>query len=228
VIVAVLCVAAYCSSQDSGETATPDPVDAQSVAADLARASTAHGVCYGWQLLDASTPVSSGSNLGVGVKVADNPDKCAKYIEVRGSYHYYPSSSESEDYARYSIVSNLSGSAKLDAAALDRLGVGTGRLLDDPASAILDAAEALPLLAQEAGLASTPVPEPSATGSPVPVEQGGSDFWRDRWVLLLVTGVLLAGAIATLVLGILSSRRIKRGEETDPFASSTPSKPSGR
>jgi flagellar basal body-associated protein FliL len=225
VIVAVLCVAAYCSSQDSGGVEPVDGADAQSVVADLSRASAAHGICYGWQLLDSATPVSSGSNLGVGVKVADRPDQCPKYVEVRGMYHYYPDSSESTDYATYSIFSNLSGSGKLDPNAFDRLGAGTGRLLDDPTTTILDAAQALPLLTQEAGLATAPVPEPSVTGSPAPLESGGSDFWRDRWVLLLVTGVLLLGAIFTLILGIRSSRRIKRGEESDPFAKTPPPAP---
>jgi hypothetical protein len=227
VIVVLLCGAGYCSSRDSGDTVTVEPTDAQAVVADLARASTAHGVCYGWQLLDSSTPVSSGSNLGVGVKVADDPVKCPKYVEVRGTYHYYPDSSESEDYATYSIASNLSGGPRLDPGGLDRLGAGTSRLLDDPPNAILDAAEALPLLAQEVGLVTGTVPEPSATGSPVPVEEGGSDFLRDRWVLLLVTGVFLLAAVTTLILGILSSRRIKRGEETDPFATTTPERADG-
>lgn len=228
IAVAVICLTAYCSSRDSGDAVAVDQTDAQTVAADLARASSAHGVCYGWQLLDSATLVSSGSNLGVGVNAADNPDRCPKYIEVRGTYHYYPDSSESEDYATYSIASNLGGGyAKLDPAGLERLGAGTGRLLADPPTAILDAAEALPLLAQEAGLVTGVVPEPSATGTPVPIEEGGSDFFRDRWVLLLVTGVLLLGAVGTLVLGILSSRRIKRGQETDPFAQPPSDTPAG-
>ncbi|GAB3850991.1 hypothetical protein [Dactylosporangium cerinum] len=96
---------------------------------------------------------------------------------------------------------------RLDPAAFDRLGAGTGKLLDDPSTTILVAADALPLLTQEAGLAPTPVPVPAATGSVAPVATGGSDFLRDRWVLLSVAGGLLLVAAVALLLGIRSSRR---------------------
>ncbi|GAA2596786.1 hypothetical protein GCM10010399_29290 [Dactylosporangium fulvum] len=218
VVVVGICVAAFFVGGDNDPVTAADPIDVNTVVADLDRAATAHGICYGWQLLDSSSPVSTGSNLGAGKRVTDNPEQCPKYIEVHGRYRYYPDSSESEDYATYSIATNLSNASHLDASAFDRLGAGTSRLLDDPTSTILDAAQALPLLAQEAGVATGAVPAPSASGTPAPLPSAGNDFWRDRWVLLLVTGVLLAGAVVTLLLGIRSSRRIKRGEETDPFA----------
>lgn len=215
VVVVVLCVGVYFAGRDSGDSVdAPAAADQQQVVADLARASAAHGICYGWQLYNVTTKISSGSNLGAGVAVSDNPTQCPKYVEVRGTVHYYPSSSESEDYGSYSIVTNIPGTTgRFDANAFDRVGAGTGRLLDDPAVTILDAVELLPLLAQEAGLAATPVPEPSATGSVAPVETGGSDFFRDRWVLLLITGLLLLGALGTLLLGIRSSRRSKPEDE---------------
>jgi len=223
-IIIVTCgVAACCAATaDNSPSAQVDAATADTVVADLARASAAHGICYGWVLRDGTTVVSSGSNLGVGVAVNNNPAKCPKYQVVNGTYHWYPDSSESEDYATYTIDGNPS---RLDAAGLDRLGVGTSELLDSPTTAILDAAEALPLLAQEAGVAEGAVPEPSLSGSPAPLESGGSDFWRARWVLMLVSGLLLLGALVTLFLGIRSSRRIKRGQETDPFATGAPAVP---
>ncbi|MFG2044148.1 hypothetical protein [Dactylosporangium sp. NPDC048998] len=213
VVVVMLCVAAYCSSRDSGDAVAVDQADAQSVAAGLARASAAHGICYGWQLLDSTTPVSSGSNLGVGVRVTDSPEQCPKYVEVRGAYHNYPDGSESEDYAQYTIVSSAGNAARIDAAGLERLGAGTNRLLDDPAAAILDAAEALPLLALEAGVAEGAVPQPSATGTPLPVAEGGSDFLRDRWVLLVISGSLLLAAAGTVVLGLVVARNLDDPEK---------------
>ncbi|MEV8513635.1 hypothetical protein [Dactylosporangium sp. NPDC051484] len=210
VIVVMLLVFAYCS-QDSGDGVAVDQADAQAVAADLARASAVHGICYGWQLLDSTTPVSSGSNLGVGVRVTDSPEQCPRFFEVRGEYHYYPDSSDSEDYAQYTIVSNTGRrSTRIDPAGLERLGVGANRLLGDPAAVILDAAEALPLLAQEAGAAEGPVPEPSVTGTPLPVEEGGSDFLRDRWVLLVISGSFLLAAAGTVVLGLVVSRMLDK------------------
>src|SRR5262245_54415730 len=49
----------------------PEPSDRASVVTELARASAAQGICYGWRLLsvDSSTPVSVGSNLGDAVPV---------------------------------------------------------------------------------------------------------------------------------------------------------------
>ncbi|GAA0743917.1 hypothetical protein Drose_18135 [Dactylosporangium roseum] len=217
VVVVGLCAWGFFASGDNDPVTAADPVDVTAVVADLDRAATAHGICYGWQLLDSSSPVSTGSNLGAGRRVTDDPQRCPKYVEVRGRYRYYPDSSESEDYATYSITTNLSNASHLDPSAFDRLGAGTSRLLADPTSTILDAAQALPLLAQEAGVATGAVPAASASGTPAPLPSAGSDFWRDRWVLLVVTGVLLAGAVVTLLLGIRSSRRMQRGEETDAF-----------
>ncbi|GAA2348456.1 hypothetical protein [Dactylosporangium salmoneum] len=173
---------------------------AESVADDLTRAAEAHGICYGWYLLDDETPVSSGSNLGVGVRVAEHPDRCPKWIEVRGTYHDYPDNSQFEDYAEYAIAVSAGLGKGLDPAGLERVDAGTNRLLDDSRGTILDAAEALPLLALEAGMTATPVPERAATGTPRPVAEGGSDFLRDRWVLLLIGGALLLAAAGTTVL----------------------------
>ncbi|MER7007091.1 hypothetical protein ABT297_29190 [Dactylosporangium sp. NPDC000555] len=212
--VVTLFAVTYCS-QDSGDAVAVDEAGAQTVAADLARASAVHGICYGWQLLDSTTPVSSGSNLGVGVRVTDSPERCPKFVEVRGTYHYYPNSSDLEDYAQYNIVSNIGRSTRIDPAGLERLGVGANRLLDDPAAVILDAAEALPLLALEAGAAEGPVPGPSATGTPLPVREGGSDFLRDRWVLLVISGSFLLAAALTVVLGLLVARMLDKVDKSD-------------
>ncbi|WP_238012771.1 hypothetical protein KZZ52_21265 [Dactylosporangium sp. AC04546] len=219
VVVVGICVAAFFSSSGDDEAVTPpSSIDAASVVAGLDRAAKAHGVCYGWQLYASSTEISAGSNLGAGKRANEDPTSCAKYIVVRGTYYYYSDSSDSEDYAYYTFVTNVDAPTRLDSAALDQVGVGTKQLLDDPSQAILGAAEALPLIAQQAGIVSGAVPEPTATGSVAPLPSTGSDFWRDRWVLVLVSSVLLLGALVTLIFGIRSSRRFKRGEETDPFA----------
>lgn len=205
VVCGVSCFGAFDTSGTAVDT--PAAADQQSVVEGLARATAAHGICYGWRLQSSSSTVNVGSNLGVGKAVTDDPAKCAKYVEVQGNVRYYPDSSESEDTAAYSIRSTLGEGARLDPAAFDRLGAGTERLLDDPSTTILIAADALPLLTQEAGLAPTPVPLPSATGSVAPVATGGSDFLRDRWALLGLSGGLLLVAVAALFLGRRASRR---------------------
>ncbi|HTJ37519.1 MAG TPA: hypothetical protein VL738_30180 [Dactylosporangium sp.] len=217
VAVVMLCVFAYCSTRDGAgdDTVAVPAADAQSVAADLARASAVHGVCYGWQLLNGTTPVSTGSNLGADVRVSSSADRCPKWVEVRGTYRWYPDSSESEDYAQYTITVSAGLAAGIDPAGLERLGAGPSRLLDDPAATILDAAEALPLLAMEAGIARGDVPEATASGSPAPVEQGGSDFLRDRWVLLVITGSFLLAAIGTAVLTWVFTRTKKPKPEAE-------------
>ncbi|MEV0129916.1 hypothetical protein AB0H83_15830 [Dactylosporangium sp. NPDC050688] len=205
VVCGVSCVGAL---EDSGTGVdTPAAAHQQSVVDGLARATAAHGICYGWRLQSSASTVNVGSNLGVGKAVTDDPAKCAKYVEVQGNVRYYPGDSESEDTAAYTIRSTLGDTGRLDPAAFGRLGAGTERLLEDPATTILVVADALPLLTQEAGLAPTPVPLPSATGSVAPVATGGSDFLRDRWVLLGLSGGLLLVAVVALFLGRRASRR---------------------
>ncbi len=220
VLVVLVCGVACITMPDSSGTSvdTPLAADQQSVVDGLARATAVHGVCYGWRLQSSASTVNVGSNLGVGKAVTDDPAKCAKYVEVQGNVRYYPESSESEDTATYTIRSTLGDAAKLDPAAFDRLGAGTKRLLEDPSTAILIAADALPLLTQEAGLAPTPVPVPSATGSVAPVATGGNDFFRDRWALLTVSGALLLVAAGALLLGLRASRR----SSPSPSPSSSP------
>ncbi|MDG6103460.1 hypothetical protein Daura_35815 [Dactylosporangium aurantiacum] len=214
VVCGVSCFGAF---DTSGTTVdTPAAADQQSVVDGLARATAAHGICYGWRLQSSASTVNVGSNLGVGKAVTDDPAKCAKYVEVQGNVRYYPDSSESEDTAAYSIRSTLGDGARLDPAAFDRLGAGTKQLLDDPATTILVAADALPLLTLEAGLAPAPVPPPSATGSVAPVATGGNDFLRDRWPLLALSGGLLLVAVGALFLGRLVSRRAAAGPPSGP------------
>ncbi|HLL67377.1 MAG TPA: hypothetical protein VK453_16965 [Micromonosporaceae bacterium] len=189
-------------SGGSGALAGPSESDGQQEVVDqLARATEAHGICYGWRLSETDAAGTLGSNLGAGKPVTGDPTKCARYVEVVGKVVYYPESSESEDEAILSISSNLPGSDKLDPAVFERLGAGTGTLLNEPADTILTAAQLLPLLTMEAGLATAPVPQPSPTGTVQPVAMGGSDFWRDRAVLVFIAAALLVAALLTLLFG---------------------------
>ncbi|MFC7546336.1 hypothetical protein [Plantactinospora sp. GCM10030261] len=168
----------------------------------LDRSAQSQNICFGWRLADRyrDREVSVGSNLGDGVPVDSDPQRCPRWIEVAGTVVYTSESSESEDYASLSVES----SAGLDAfgmeADLGRFGLDEKAFVDDPGWAICRAATILPLLAVERELAS---PAPVITAEPAaavtPLADAGSDMWRDRWGyfagalgLLLVTGLLVA------------------------------------
>lgn len=165
--------------------------------AQLAGASAAQGVCYGWRLNDSATTLSQGSNLGPQVPVDADPVRCPRWIEVRAAVTYTSPNSELEDSASVQLVAE--GVPVPPVTALDRFGLTTQAFIDDPAWAACRAALALPLLVAESGAAS---PAPTATaaapaGAAVP--RAGSDFWRARWphavggAALLAGGALLAG-----------------------------------
>ncbi|MET7403189.1 hypothetical protein ABZS66_57890, partial [Dactylosporangium sp. NPDC005572] len=125
VVIVGICVAAFFASSGDDETVTPpSTTDAAAVVANLDRAAKAHGICYGWQLMDSSTEVSSGSNLGVGKRANDDPKSCPKYLVIRGTYRWYSDSSDLEDSASYSFLTNLtSGYQRLDTTAFDQAGL---------------------------------------------------------------------------------------------------------
>ncbi|WP_271190237.1 hypothetical protein [Dactylosporangium matsuzakiense] len=170
---------------------------AAAVTEELSRAREAQGICYGWQLLDEQTVVSAGSSLGLGVRAEEHPDRCPRWIEVRGTYHDYPDDEEGfQDYAGYAIVTSTGITKRLDPAGFDGAGAGANR----PRETILDAAEALPMLAVEAGVTSIVAPQRAAAGTPRPLPEAGNDFLRYRWVLLVIGGAFLVAAGGTTVL----------------------------
>jgi hypothetical protein len=184
------------------------------IASQLAKATAVQRVCYGW-LLDAGyggTPPVRGSNLGENVPVDSDPQRCASWVEVRATVHYVPDSSESEDSASFDVLtsSNLTVGPSIE-ADLGRFGVDEQVFIDDPDWAIARAALALPLLTAEAG-AADPAPAPSTptTATPRALADPGNDFWRDRWVFVLVATGLVLFAAVFLTVGIVAGRRQRR------------------
>ncbi|MET7831849.1 hypothetical protein ABZS44_03365 [Micromonospora sediminicola] len=179
----------------------------------LQAAADSQGICYGWQLVDTYDPVSVGSNLGDGTAVADAPG-CSRWIEVYANVIYTSSSSESNDSASIRVKGSddieFSDLAAIE-SGLGRFGLDEDAFVDDPGWAVTRAATMLPLLATERGLAdpaATPTAEPATPAAPLP--DAGSDFWRDRWILLLTTvGLFL---LAALFVGVgVRQRRRQRG-----------------
>lgn len=199
---------AACS--DGGGLTVPVPTAEQrsELVAQLAQASKAQGICYGWRLEGTGGALSQGSNLGDDVPV-DSESTCRSWVEVRASVSYVSDSSEAEDSAYFEVAT----SPELTIAdqlrdGLSRFGVDEDAFVDDPALAISVAALSLPLLTAESG-AAKPAPTPSAAPAAQPraLEQAGGDFWRDRWVFVLVTAGIVVVAGLTTVMGLLVRRR---------------------
>ncbi|HEU4423248.1 MAG TPA: hypothetical protein VFR67_12005 [Pilimelia sp.] len=217
----------YVLSQDpGGGTVVPGPsaADSQAAAAQLAQASKRQGVCYGWVLSDSFRTVSRGSNLGDNVPVDSDTGRCGKWVEVRAQVIYEPESSEAADSATVSVVG--SPSLRLDpdlTSRLDQLGLAEGAFIDDPGSAICRAALALPLLVAEAG-AAKPAPAPSGvpTATPRPLAAAGSDFWRDRWLFVVVAGLIGLAALFLMVIGLVERRAQRSARRPRGMAGGSP------
>jgi hypothetical protein len=205
---------AGCGADDGDLTVpAPDPADRQAVVAQLARATSAQGVCYGWRL-DSSRQqvVSQGSNLGDNVSVDSNPVICTRWLQLVVTITYTPQDSEFEDSAGIDVESSTDLSDQRPTAVdLARLGLTEGRFLDDPADSTMRGVLALPLLLAEGGtVTAVPTPTPSTGAPAAPLPAASSDFWRNRLVWVLWTaGLLLIAALIGLY-GWLTLRAERR------------------
>lgn len=199
---------------DDGDTTVPAPSAEMSeqTVANLARASAAQGICYGWHLLDGVRSVSRGSNLGPDTAVDSDPIRCPKWIQVEALVWYSAPDSEASDQAFVKIIA--SGVPAPPASHLDRFGLTSGAFIDAPDQVICQAAMVLPLLAQESANASPmPIATPAATPTSVPaaLPDVGSDFWRDRWPHVLGAAFLLLVAALAIAIGWFERRAERAG-----------------
>ncbi|MDX6556874.1 MAG: hypothetical protein QOD86_3069 [Miltoncostaeaceae bacterium] len=187
------------------------PADAEELAATLAEAEEAQGICYSWyiEVEDHSggpSGVDAGSSRGVGHWFTAYSDECERIVALSGRITYTSESSESEDSAGIAVATK--GLADpVTSGDLERLGLTGGDLLgggDD--TSLINMVGALPLLAAESGAApyvpyeanTAPLmPGEHATGSP------GNDWWRKFWPYVLVAAALcgLAGSFIGFVIG---------------------------
>jgi hypothetical protein len=202
-----------------------DQADTDELAATLAEAYDAQGVCYGWSISvdnEGLAQTSAGSNFGAGKTVADGD--CAKSVELQASITWTSESSESEDSASYSVVSTPSGPSTADLDDLDVLSEDdlTG---DDADVAVYKAVAALPLLAADSGMASaieaSPAPESEAAGA-APTNSPGSDFWRESGMMLLWGALLLLAGVAFAGYVVKTSRRPARFRTIGPVQEQIP------
>jgi hypothetical protein len=198
------------SSGDSDITVTaPTQQEATDLAAQLAEAEKAHGICYGWQLKDMNAtssdePLSLGSSRGVGVEAST----CERWAQLEVDIDYSAPTSDFEDSAYVRVTS----SSDLDADApsttdLDRMGVSTQAAIDDPAAAVGMGALALPLLMVEEGAAEA-LPLTEATGEPATaISRPGSDFASNNAGSLIALGIIGGITVLCLIIGIIVRKR---------------------
>jgi hypothetical protein len=209
---------AGCSSGGGGV----DPSTAEGrreTATQLARATQAQKLCFGWHLTEGSTGnvVSQGSNLGDGKPASADAGRCPRWVEVRAAYYYTAESSESDDYAAFDV--QTSPDLTVGPAIrrnMDRFGLTEQSFVDDPTWAISRAALALPLLAAEAGAAEPASPPSAPAANPRALEPAGSDFWRDRTVFVAFAALALALAVLALVVGLVQRARLRRRRVAPP------------
>ena len=175
-----------------------DPADADDLAATLAEATAAQGICYGWDVDvdDVYTAKESvGSDRGAGIPVDVNT--CSQYVILTVSITWTSESSESEDSAYYDVTSSGGGPSKtdLDGLELDWDGL-TG---DDPDVVIGNAVSALPLLAADKDMAKAIEAAPESGAAPADAsltDDPGSDWFRNNGgTMLWGLGLLLAGGV---------------------------------
>ena len=200
-LAAAACVVALAGPASAIDPIADDETKAD-VAASLAEATAAQGVCYGWTLTvdDFAEGTWNGvyllSNLGVERTV--DATTCPKSVTLVANITYTSELNDAPDSASW-VIQGV-GTAAPDVSALERLGLRAGDLLDDGKSeqTFINAVLALPVLTAELGGAA-PVVLPSTTASAPPEAQAtgrpGSDALRERRGTVILLILLIAGCL---------------------------------
>ncbi len=205
-----------------------DAADAAELAAVLADAGEAQGVCYGWSVLvndqgGGGSGQDLGSNRGVG-EIVDLA--CPRQVTLSGTVEYTCGSCEAEDSASISVDANFEGAPTV--ADLEALGFSADDLLaDDNDIALINMVGALPLITASNG-AAPPVSGPMAAEADKPAPGDGPtgtpstpDWLRDSWLGLVFFGMLFGGGVIWLV----RLRRAEASNQRTGFSPSTPPDP---
>lgn len=196
-------------SSSDNDTAIPtlSEADGDDLVARLAKAETAHGVCYGWAVNNGSSkPVTSGSSRGIGVSA----DTCGRYAILTSTIDYTPASSESEDSASVTVRTSTD-LPYLFSADLSRVGVDTKALLEEPTTATAYGALALPLLLAEKGEVQPLEPEVATAAPTASIGRPGSDFVATHRGAIISLSIFGGAALIGLAVGFILRR--KRGQE---------------
>ena len=187
--------------------------DAADLAATLATATKAQGVCYGWvvSVSDSSggpNGVDAGSDKGTGMRVDQS---CPKWVELQGAIDFTCESCEGEDSAGATVVANFPGAPTT--ADVAELGFDGSRLTAEDNDVVLtNMVGALPLItASNGAAAAVPVAAPAAADAPADGDVATGtpatpDWLRENW-LGLTFFLLLIGGGAVWLISILRAGR---------------------
>ncbi|TDD52267.1 hypothetical protein [Saccharopolyspora elongata] len=188
------------------------PADAQQLAQRLAEAERAHGVCFGWKLVDGSTEqFDQGSSRGPGVPA----DSCPRWAETQ-VFVAAGDTDDDVDAADIKVAASGDLDAQLDADDFVNLGVTADSLAAEPVTATGQAALGLPLLLVENGVLTAPRATEDASGTasvpPLPKGDGSGSDWVP-WTWLGGLGVVV---VLGLLLGFRARAKQKSTSDTPP------------
>ena len=187
-----------------------EPADAQELAAQLAEATEAQGICYGWSVTvydegRGSSEVDVGSSRGVGQSAEQS---CPRFIVFRADVVYTPESSESEDSASFYLFGNVANGPTED--DLRRVGFSAKALVgNDDDLALINAVQALPVLVAERRIAGAVPADPTEGTIPAqdrPTNRPGSDWTRTYGHFVLLSVVLVLGGLGWAAYAWLAER----------------------
>ncbi len=199
----------FSSSDDTDVTVVaPTRQEADDLAAQLAAAEKAHGICYGWTLEDSDAgtdvPLSQGSSRGAGT----DPRTCDRWVALEVDIDYSAPSSDFEDsaYLRVTTSDDLDADAP-STTDLDRMGVNEAAAINDPAATVGMGALALPLLMVEQGAADALPPAEAASPPATAISRPGSDFVGNNSGTLVALGIFGGIAVLCLIIGFVVRAR---------------------
>lgn len=193
------------------------PTDAQQLAQGLAAAEKAHGVCFGWKLVDGSTKqFDQGSSRGPNIPA----ETCPRWAEVR-VFVAAGSTDDDLDAADVEVAASDDLVSLPDVDDFVNLGVTADSLAEEPVTVTGQAALGLPLLLVETGALKAPQVADDAPGSasapPLPRGDGSGSNW--------VTWAWLGGLGAVVVLALLLGFRARAKQKSTSDTPEAPSAP---
>jgi len=178
-----------------------DDGDAAELAQELAEATAAQQVCYGWNIRvqdfgGSEEGIEAGSSQGPGAPL--DRSQCQRFVELVGEITYTSETSDAEDSASWRIESNLGRPPTI--REIEDLGYDTGDLLGDrDDEELINAVGALPRLVADHGEARSVAFEPNRQPVPPqdrPTGSPGNDFLRQNGATVVICLLLVLGGLA--------------------------------
>ncbi|MEV4641112.1 hypothetical protein AB0J80_27595 [Actinoplanes sp. NPDC049548] len=203
----------------------PDDDQVAAAVAELSRASTADGVCYGWFSSEDKATYKApretgGSNLGATIRASGAPS-CPRWAEVQVGIRRW-SGRGGGHHTKVRVRSGGLGADAPSTADLAAIGFDEDDIDWRPSVHTVRAALALPLLVREKrgqAAVTVPVAPVAAPAQQLPAVDG--DLLRDRFfTLLLGLALTLVGAIPSAV----AARGIWRWTRKDRYVRLPPAR----